>query len=126
MRQVHLMIALSGMQNLNIKVKPTDNWLPILNVNPVCGSRKGMPDGTTNGPPNDRPQLNRLIEFQSPADFCRIALPFGLGGRVAMQRTATPCTPVRFRSQPPQSPIKITVVSLIKLRFREYRRALAG
>ncbi len=25
----------------------------------------------------------------------------GLGGRVVMQRTATPCTPVRFRPQPP-------------------------
>lgn len=33
-------------------------------------------------------------------------LPYGkrsprLGGRVVMQRTATPCTPVRFRPQPP-------------------------
>ena len=26
-----------------------------------------------------------------------------LGGRVVMQRTATPCTPVRFRPQPPIS-----------------------
>ena len=32
-----------------------------------------------------------------------------LGGRVVMQRTATPCTPVRFRPQPPllRSPPKI-------------------
>ena len=27
-----------------------------------------------------------------------------LGGRVVMQRTATPCTPVRFRPQPPTKP----------------------
>src|SRR5690606_7304095 len=28
---------------------------------------------------------------------------FWLGGRVVMQRTATPCTPVQFRPQPPFS-----------------------
>ena len=32
---------------------------------------------------------------------------FRRGGRVVMQRTATPCTPVRFRPAPPFLPFKI-------------------
>ena len=34
-----------------------------------------------------------------------------LGGRVVMQRTATPCTPVRFRPQPPLKFSKSTLSS---------------
>ena len=42
-------------------------------------------------------QWLRFRVFFNPEDI----LLYWLGGRVVMQRTATPCTPVRFRPQPP-------------------------
>ena len=38
-----------------------------------------------------------------------------LDGRVVMQRTATPCTPVRFRLQPPLPPVSLSRECLRKL-----------
>lgn len=38
-----------------------------------------------------------------------------LGGRVVMQRTATPCTPVRFRPQPPFLIVILTIARVVKL-----------
>lgn len=46
--------------------------------------------------------------------FVIIASHRWLGGRVVMQRTATPCTPVRFRPQPPSNHAR--VVKLVDTR----------
>ena len=55
-----------------------------------------------------------LFQPRSPGFFlsgCRQPDPW-LGGRVVMQRPAKPCTPVRFRPQPPTNPLHPWYVSV--------------
>ena len=41
------------------------------------------------------------VEVAGSNPVSRSSTPIWLGGRVVMQRIANPCTPVRFRPEPP-------------------------
>ena len=74
--------------------------LPVFNA-PVDSTR----DGTSPSPTPARVQRADGLD----TGLVRSSGAVGLDGRVVMQRTATPCTPVRFRLQPPKNTEKIVV-----------------
>jgi hypothetical protein len=51
------------------------------------------------------------VEVAGSNPVSRSNPPSRLGGRVVMQRTATPCTAVRFRSEPPEADALKPIIS---------------
>src|SRR5450631_317316 len=69
----------------------------------------GKPAGRWNtcAPARSESATPALTISRQASNFHRLGCSLGLGGRVVMQRPAKPCTPVRFRPEPPTPPVAL-------------------